>query len=106
MNTATERPRRGRGYSGSCSSLASTLDGSTVNLDPTDVHAAAPAVAAAGQQVREAYLVDFAQVRLRPGLAGRHDVRDVERQPTHRRERELRREEQRRVRGRRALGVV
>src|SRR5690349_24305395 len=63
-------------------------------------------MAASWQQIRKADLVDFTEIGCCPSLACGYDARDVERPPTHGRDRELRVEKQCGVSRRRALAVV
>src|SRR5215208_1540769 len=66
----------------SVSNHVSALHWPPEHLDASDVHETSPPMAAAGQQIGEANLVNLAQIRLlHIRLATRHHTRDVERQP-------------------------
>src|SRR2546423_1166209 len=73
-----------------------TLDRTSIHVNPSDVHEAAPPVSASRHQIREADFVDLAQVRLLDpaadlrrflpvGVDRRHRI-DVELQPANRRD--------------------
>src|SRR5712671_1332339 len=80
-----------------------TFDRTSIHVNPSDVYEAAPSVSAARHQIREANLVDLAQVRLLDPAADlrrllplgvdRGDRRDIQLQPADRRDRELRLDE-------------